>query len=129
MPNEKESPTIRIEAEFSPEVTVYFFKVTLGWPVEHNKNADDNTANKNNGKKTTGTPKYVDVTKELNLKPLAVDAKNKLTSTWSQIKQIWWWTVWVALCFPWVNKEPRLIDLVMIILHIHSNNQYLIKEI
>ena len=53
------------------------------------KNADDNTANKNNGKKTTGTPKYVDVTKELNLKPLAVDAKDKLTSTWSQIKQIW----------------------------------------
>ena len=26
------------------------------------KNADDNTANKNNGKKAAGTPKYIDVT-------------------------------------------------------------------
>ena len=42
------------------------------------KNSDHNTTDKNNGKKATGTPKYVDVTKKLNLKPLAVDAKNKI---------------------------------------------------
>ena len=41
IPNEKDSPTIRIEAEFPPEVTVYFFKLTPGWTVEHHKNADD----------------------------------------------------------------------------------------
>ena len=54
------------------------------------KNADDNTANKNNGKKAAGTPKYVDVTKELNLKPLlstAVNVRNKLASTWGRIRR------------------------------------------
>ena len=53
------------------------------------KNANDNTANKNNGKKAAGTPKYVDVTKELNLKPLSVAPKNQLPSIWAQIKQTW----------------------------------------
>ena len=51
------------------------------------KNADDNTANKNNGKKAAGTPKYIDVTKDLNLEPLSVGARNKLTATRAQIKQ------------------------------------------
>ena len=41
IPNEKESPTVRIEAKFPPEVTVYFFKVAPGWTVKHHKNTDD----------------------------------------------------------------------------------------
>ena len=53
------------------------------------KNADDNTANKNNGKKAAGTPKYIDVTKDLNLEPLSVGARNKLATTWARIKQSW----------------------------------------
>ena len=37
VPNEKESPTIRIEAEFPSEVAVSYFAVKPGWDIEIEK--------------------------------------------------------------------------------------------
>lgn len=51
-------------------------------------NAKDNTKNKNDGKDAFGKPKYVDVGKELDLEPLSVSPKTKLTTTWARIKQM-----------------------------------------
>jgi len=40
IPNEKESPTIRIEAVFPPNVAVSYFEVVSGWTIEHQTNPD-----------------------------------------------------------------------------------------
>jgi hypothetical protein len=54
------------------------------------KNAKDNTKNKNDGKVAFGQPKYVDVTGELALEPVitSVNPKDKLTNTWAKVKQM-----------------------------------------
>ena len=55
------------------------------------KNAKDNTKNKNDGKVAFGEPKYVDVTAELDLESVpvtSVSPKDKLTNTWAKIKQM-----------------------------------------
>jgi len=40
IPNEKESPTVRVEAEFPSDMTVSFFEVVPGWRIEHQRDAD-----------------------------------------------------------------------------------------
>ncbi len=40
VPNEKESPTVRLEAEFPPDASVNYFEVLPGWSIEHHRNAD-----------------------------------------------------------------------------------------
>ncbi len=49
--------------------------------------ARDSTRNKNDGDGGFGKPIYVDVSNQLNLQPLSVDAKDKLSITWSWLKQ------------------------------------------
>lgn len=41
VPNEKESPTIRVEAEFPSGVAVNYFEVVPGWTIEHQRNANN----------------------------------------------------------------------------------------
>ena len=48
--------------------------------------ARDSTPNKNDGDIGFGKPVYVDVTNQLNLAPLSVDAKDKLATTWAWLK-------------------------------------------
>ena len=43
--------------------------------------ANDNTKNGNDGKGEFGKPNYIDITKDLDLEPLAVDPRDKL-ATW-----------------------------------------------
>lgn len=50
-------------------------------------NAKDNTKNGNDGKVGFGKPSYADVTKDLDLHPLSIAPKAKLTTTWARIKQ------------------------------------------
>ena len=50
-------------------------------------NAKDNTKNGNDGAGGFGKPSYADVTKDLDLQPLSVDPKAKLTTTWAWIKR------------------------------------------
>ncbi len=50
-------------------------------------NAKDSTKNGNDGKVGFGKPSYADVTKDLDLQPLSVDPKAKLTTTWAWIKR------------------------------------------
>ena len=40
IPNEKESATVRVEAEFPANVAVNYFEARLGWTIEHHRNAD-----------------------------------------------------------------------------------------
>ena len=49
--------------------------------------ARDSTANKNDGDGGFGKPAYVDVTNQLNLEPLSVDARDKLATTWAWLKR------------------------------------------
>lgn len=39
-PNEKESPTVRVEAKFPSDVTVNYFEVVPGWTIEHQRDTD-----------------------------------------------------------------------------------------
>ena len=49
--------------------------------------ATDNTKNGNDGDGGFGKPSYVDVTKDLDLEPLAIEPGDKLTTTWAWVKR------------------------------------------
>lgn len=51
-------------------------------------NANDSTKNGNDGKGEFGKPNYIDVSKDLDLEPLAIEPGDKLTTTWAWVKRI-----------------------------------------
>ncbi len=51
------------------------------------EDARDSTRNKNDGDGGFGKPVYVDVTNQLNLQPLSIEAKDKLAITWAWLKR------------------------------------------
>lgn len=43
IPNEKESPTIRVEAEFPSELAAYYFSAVPGWTIERDEDENGRT--------------------------------------------------------------------------------------
>jgi uncharacterized protein YcnI len=43
IPNEKESPTIRVEAAFPEELAAYFFSAVPGWTIEREQDSNGRT--------------------------------------------------------------------------------------